>query len=225
MVGGQAITLSDARAAIALGLIEPSDGADPIAAPRSSSSTASSCCAKCSATRRPRRPKRRSTPRLDEIRKRCPAPAHWTRLLEATALPRRGCAPGCATMCGPRRIWRSGLRRRACPATPRCGGVHPRNALSSTRPADVRAGRADLRERLIASRRRELIADWLSELRRRTDVVDPAAVGRRFSAVTQLPQEGAQQLAAVEQRVADHRGHGAAARQVDHAPQRAERRR
>ena len=86
-----------------------------------------------------------------------------------------------------------------------------------------------VRERLIAARRAELIADWLSELRRRTDVVHPRRneIDPRLSrsAIAITSEEHPQQFAAVEQRVADHRGDGAAAHQIHHAPDRAEQRR
>ena len=55
--------------------------------------------------------------------------------------------------------------------------VETANAYAQQKEAFDRAGTTlaeatpMLRERLIASRRRELIADWVADLRRRTDVI------------------------------------------------------
>lgn len=172
IVGGQPITLSDARAAIALGLIEPERTADPVpgvalqlvdrelilrevqryapAAPAESAVEA----------------------RLDEVRKRFGNAAALARVLDVHGFTEDRL-----------KAWiRDDLRtqaylaqRFASASTPtdqeisaayaRARTEFDKQAMSFEQAAPV------LRDRLIASRRRELIADWVSDLRRRTDVV------------------------------------------------------
>jgi hypothetical protein len=81
-----------------------------------------------------------------------------------------------------------------------------------------------IRERLIEERRRELVVDWVADLRRRTDVVIIEQVHQVHWCIrcTRLSEEHADQFGAVEQAVADDRGDRAAAQDVHHAPQRAE---
>ena len=172
IVGGQPITLSDARAAVALGLIEADRAPDPIpgialqmvdrelvlrevqryapAAPAESAVEA----------------------RLDEIRKRFADAAALARVLEVHGFTEDRL-----------KAWiRDDLRttaylaqRFASASTPgdqeisaayaRARAEFDRQGLTFERAAPI------VRDRLIASRRRELIADWVSDLRRRSDVV------------------------------------------------------
>jgi len=172
IVGGQPITLSDARAVIALGLVEPERAADPIAgvalqlvdrelvlrevqryAPGAPAESAVDA-------------------RLDEIRKRFADAAALARVLEVHAFTEERL-----------KAWiRDDLRTQ--------GYLVQRFASAST-PTDAEIatayarGKAEfdaktmsfeqavpiVRDRLVASRRNELIADWVSDLRRRTDVV------------------------------------------------------
>jgi hypothetical protein len=172
LVGGQPITLSDARAALALGLIEAERSGDPIASvttqlidrelilrevqrysPASPGDTAVDA-------------------RLDEIRKRLGDGAALQRLLDLHGFTDVRL-----------RAWvRDDLRTQAylaqrfasaslptdaeiAQAYGRAKAEFDKNAMNFEQASPI------LRERLISSRRRELIADWLSDLRRRTDVV------------------------------------------------------
>ena len=173
LVGGQPITLSDARAAIALGLVDiepPAANAIPDAtrqlvdrelilrevqryAPPSPTDTAIEA-------------------RIDEIKKRLADAAAFTRLLDLHGFTEVRL-----------RSWvRDDLRTQAylaqrfasaslptdaeiAQAYARARAEFDKNGVSAEQAAPV------VRDRLIAARRRELIADWLSDLRRRTDVV------------------------------------------------------
>ena len=172
LVGGQPITLSDARATLALGLIEADKSTDPIPvvttqlidrelilrevqrySPASPGDTAVDA-------------------QLEEIRKRLGGAAALQRLLDLHGFTDVRL-----------RAWvRDDLRTQAylaqrfasaslptdaeiAQAYGRAKAEFDKNAMNFEQASPI------LRERLIASRRRELIADWLSDLRRRTDVV------------------------------------------------------
>jgi hypothetical protein len=172
LIGGQPITLSDARAALALGLVNRDETSDlmPVvtlqlidrelmlrevqryapAAPAESAVDA----------------------RIDEIRKRFPDAAAFTRALELYGFTEIRL-----------RTWvRDDLRtvaylaqRFASASTP--GDPEISSAYARARDEFDRAGLTFeqatpvIRERLVTARRAELISDWLSDLRRRTDVV------------------------------------------------------
>ena len=202
LVGGQAITLSDARAAIALGLIDVSAGcrADR-AAPRPQLVDRAAGAAR-SAALRAARPGRRawSTPRTGGD----PAPAAGRRrvasvLRGARASPRRGL-----------RAWvRDDLRTQAYLAQRFASASLPSDAEVSAaytrqRAEFDKAGQTFeqaapiVRERLIAARRarahRRLVVGTAPPDRRR----DPRPVDQ----LQEVPRSSS---AAVEQRVADHR--------------------
>ena len=172
LVGGQPITLSDARAAIALGLVDAGASTPPIA----------DTVARLINRELILREVQRYTPaapsesavdaRLGEIRKRFPDAAAMARVLETNGLTDARL-----------RAWvRDDLRSEAYLAQ--------RFASAST-ATDAEIGRAYtesrtefetrgltfeqaapiVRERLVAERRAELILDWVLDLRRRTDVV------------------------------------------------------
>lgn len=171
IVGGQAITLSDARAAVTFKLVDVGGSIDP----------EQTATARLVDRELMLREVRRYAPpapseeaidaRLGEIRKGFPG-GTFTRALEVSGLTETRL-----------RAWlRDDLRTQAYLA---------QRFVSASTPTDVeiagayaqqkeefdRAGTtlaeatAVLRERLIASRRRELIADWVADLRRRTDVI------------------------------------------------------
>jgi hypothetical protein len=173
MVGGQPITLSDARAAMAFGLIEiDPTSADPIAAATRQLvdrelilrevqryATASPGDAAIEA-------------RLDQIRKRFASAAALNGALELygfTAVRLRA--------------WvRDDLRTEAylgqrfasasLPTETEIAQAYARaKAEFDARGVTFEQAASTVRDRLVESRRRELIADWLSDLRRRTDVV------------------------------------------------------
>jgi hypothetical protein len=171
IVGGQPITLSDARAVVALGLIEAERAPDPAAialqlidrelvlrevqryAPAAPAESAVDA-------------------RLDEIRKRFADAAALARVLDMHGFTEDRV-----------KAWiRDDLRttaylaqRFASASTPsdqeiaaayaRAKGEFDQQGLTFERAVPI------VRDRLIASRRRELIADWVADLRRRTDVV------------------------------------------------------
>jgi hypothetical protein len=171
MVGGQPITLSDARAAIALGLIVVPDAADQMS----------------DATRQ-------LVDReliLREVQRYAPAAPGETAIDARLGEIRQRYAAGTLTGVLDRygftearlRAWvRDDLRTQAYLAQRFASASLPSDAeiaqaYTRSRAEFDTAGRTFeqatpiLRERLIASRRRELITDWLSDLRRRTDIV------------------------------------------------------
>lgn len=172
LVGGQPITLSDARAAIALGLIDTGAPPPPIA----------DIVARLINRELILREVQRYAPaapsessvdaRLAEIRKRFPDAAAMTRVLETNGLTDARL-----------RAWvRDDLRSELYLA---------QRFASASMPTDAEIGRAYtgsrtefetrglnfeqatpiVRDRLVAERRAELILDWVLDLRRRTDVV------------------------------------------------------
>lgn len=172
LVGGQAITLSDARAAIALGLVEiPKDG-DPIASATTALVDRELVLREVQRYAPPAPSETVVDTRLDEIRKRVPAPGALTQLLQAHGFTEARL-----------RAWvRDDLRTEAYLAQRFASASLPSDtevsaAYNRQRAAFEKAGQSFeqaapiVRERLIAARRAELLADWLSELRRRTDVV------------------------------------------------------
>ncbi len=171
IVGTQVITLADARAAVRLGLVDAEPAADPAsvtqvlvdrelvlrevqryAPPAPSDSTVEA--------------------RLEELRKRLPAPGEWAQILEATGFTEARL-----------RAWvRDDLRTVAYLAQRFASASTPTDAevaalFTQERTTFERAGTTFeqatpvLRERLVEARRRELITDWVSDLRRRTTVV------------------------------------------------------
>ncbi|MDO8679554.1 MAG: hypothetical protein Q7R30_13445 [Acidobacteriota bacterium] len=171
IVGGQAVTLSDARAAITFTLVDVGGSVDP----------EQTATARLIDRELMLREVRRYAPpapteaaidaRLSEIRKGFSAES-LARALEISGLTEARL-----------RAWlRDDLRTQAYLAqrfvtasAPTDGEIA--NAYAQQKAEFDRTGTtlADatpiLRERLIASRRRELIADWVSDLRRRTDVI------------------------------------------------------
>lgn len=172
LIGGQPITLSDARAALALGLVNSDEASDLIPvvtlqlidrelmlrevqryapAPPAESAVAA---------------------RLDEIRKRFPDAAAFARALDLYGFTEARL-----------RAWvRDDLRtvaylaqRFASASTP--GDQELSSAYARSRAEFDQAGLTFeqatpiIRERLVTARRAELISDWLADLRRRTDVV------------------------------------------------------
>lgn len=172
LVGGQPITLSDARAAIALGLIEiPKEAADPMAGATTQLVDRELVLREVQRYAPAPPAESEITARLDEIRKRL-APATLTTVLKAHGFTEMRL-----------HAWlRDDLRTQA---------YLVQRFASATAPSDTDVSAAYLRqraefdkagltfeqaspilrERLVAARRAELVADWLSELRRRTDVV------------------------------------------------------
>lgn len=171
IVGTQVITLSDARAAVRLGLVDAAPPADPagITQPLVDRELVLREVQRYA----PPAPSEGAVDaRLDEIRKRVSGAAELARVLDETGFTEARL-----------RAWvRDDLRavaylaqRFASASTPTDTEISA--AYTQQRAEFDRAGTTFeqaariLRERLIVSRRRELIADWVSDLRRRTDVV------------------------------------------------------
>jgi hypothetical protein len=172
LVGGQPITLSDARAAMALGLIEVPTGAEPIAGATAALVDRELVLREVQRYAPPAPEETVINTRLDEIRRRVPAPGELARLLQMHGFSDARL-----------RAWvRDDLRTQAYLAQRFASASLPSDtevsaAYARQRAEFEKAGQTFeqaapiVRERLIASRRAELLADWLSELRRRTDVV------------------------------------------------------
>jgi hypothetical protein len=171
LVGGQAITLSDARAAIALGLIESDRSADPI--PRITQQLVDRELILREVQRYAPAPPSEITvdTRLDEIRARVSG-AELERILTVYGLSSERL-----------RAWvRDDLRAQAylaqrfasasTPTDAEIGQAYERSRAEFDQRGQTFAQATPIvRDRLVASRRRELIADWVADLRRRTDVV------------------------------------------------------
>ena len=187
--------------------------------------------------RRRRRRKRPSTRASTRSASGFPTPPRFTRALELHGFTEVRL-----------RAWvRDDLRTVGLPRAAICVGEHADRRGNRSAPTRGRARNSTqpgttfeqatpvIRERLVSARRaradRRLAVGSATPHRRR----DPAAVSEHplggFPSLSnpakpdvhRSAQKRPQQLAAVEQRVADHRGQRAAARQVHHAPRRAER--
>ena len=172
LVGGQAITLSDARAAIALGLIELPKGGDPIAGATTALVDRELVLREVQRYAPPAPAETVVDTRLDDIRSRVPAPGALAQVLQAHGFTEARL-----------RAWvRDDVRTEAYLAqrfasaslpsdTEVAAAYNRQRAEFATAGLTFEQAAPIVRERLIASRRAELLADWLSELRRRTDVV------------------------------------------------------
>jgi hypothetical protein len=172
LVGGQAITLNDARAAIALGLIDVDRSADPIPGVMSRLVDRELVLREVQRYA-PAAPSEASVEaRLDEIRKRLPGAAALARVLDIHGMTEVRLR---AWLRDDLRTEAYLLQRFASASTPTDTEIS--NAYARSRAEFDKAGLTFeqatpiVRERLVTSRRSELIADWLSDLRRRTDVV------------------------------------------------------
>jgi F0F1-type ATP synthase membrane subunit b/b' len=172
LVGGQPITLSDARAALALGLVRADQSADPI--PGIAVQLVDRELILREVQRYAPAPPSESAveTRLEEIQKGLADAAAMTRVLDMygfTAVRLRA--------------WvRDDLRTQAYLAQRFASASTPTDAeiaqaYARSRAEFDKAGQTFeqaapiVRDRLVAARRTELIADWVSDLRRRTDVV------------------------------------------------------
>lgn len=173
LVGGQPITLSDARAAMALGLVDAQPSApDAMAAVTRQLVDRELILREVQRYSPPSPGDTAVDARIDEIRKRFPDAAAFTRVLDVHGFTDVRL-----------RAWiRDDLRTQAYLAQRFVAASLPTDAEISQAYARARAefetrgltldqAASIVRDRLVASRRQELIADWLSDLRRRTDVV------------------------------------------------------
>ena len=172
IVGGQPITLSDARAAIALGLVEPERVANPI--PGVTMQLVDRELILREVQRyAPAAPVDSAVDTLlADVRKRFDDPATLARVLDTHGFTETRL-----------RAWvRDDLRMQTYLAQRFASASMPTEAEISavytrSKPEFDKAGTSFeqavpiIRERMIAARRRELIADWVADLRRRIDVV------------------------------------------------------
>lgn len=172
LVGGQPITLSDARAAMTLGLVASDRSADPIPGVVGRLVDRELVLREVQRYAPPAPSESAVSARLDEIHKRVTGDAPL-----ASVLDRFGFTEARLV------AWvRDDLRTQAYLAQRFASASTPSDAQIA---AAYNASRAEfdargqtyeqatpvLRERLTESRRNDLIADWLSDLRRRTDIV------------------------------------------------------
>ena len=172
LVGGQSITLSDARAAIALGLVATDRSADPIPGVVGRLVDRELVLREVQRYSPPAPAESAVTAKLEEIHQRFSSAAAL-----AAVLDRFGFAETRLV------AWvRDDLRTQAYLAQRFASASTPTDAEIVTAYNGARAefdsrnltfeqAMPVLRERMTASRRDELIADWLSDLRRRTEVV------------------------------------------------------
>jgi hypothetical protein len=172
LVGGQAITLSDVRGALALGLVEITQPADPIADVTAQLVDRELILREVRRYAPPAPGESAVAARLDEVRRR---------FADAAALARALEQHGFST--ARLRAWvEDDLRAQAYLAQRFASASAPTDADVAAAYAQQKAmfDKAQLsadeaapliRERLVVTRRRELIADWVIDLRRRTEVV------------------------------------------------------
>jgi hypothetical protein len=172
LIGGQPITLSDARAAMALGLVAADRSADPI--PGVTARLVDRELILREVQRYAPAPPSQSAvdARIAEIQKGLADPAAMTRVLDNYGFTEARL-----------RAWvRDDLRTQAYLAQRFASASTPTDTEVAQAYARARAefdktgqtfeqAAPIIRDRLVASRRAELIADWVSDLRRRTDVV------------------------------------------------------
>lgn len=172
LVGGQAITLGDARAALALGLIDLPAGADPIATVTLRLVDRELVLREVQRYAPPAPSESEIDARLEETRARMKGAAALAQALRTHGLSESRL-----------RAWlRDDLRAQAYLAQRFASASLPSDSDVSAAYLRQRAefdqagqsfeqAASIVRDRLVAARRAELVADWLLELRRRTDVV------------------------------------------------------
>jgi hypothetical protein len=172
IVGGQPITLSDARAAVAFGLVETEQGPDPIPGATARLIDRELILREVQRYAPPAPDPAAVDARIADVRQRFPEAGSFERVLErhGFSLDRL-------------RAWlRDDLRAQAYLAQRFASASMPADAEIAAAYALRRAefdrqgmtfeqARSMLRDQVVASRRRELITDWLSDLRRRTEVI------------------------------------------------------
>ena len=171
LVGGQPITLSDARGALALGLIDAGPPA-PIQDVTTRLIQRELILREVQRYAPGAPPESVVDARLEQVRKRFPDAAAMTRVLDANGFTEARL-----------RAWlRDDLRTESYLAQRFASASAPTDADIAAAYARSRAefdksntsfeqAMPIVRDRLIESRRRELILDWVSDLRRRTEVV------------------------------------------------------
>jgi hypothetical protein len=172
LVGGQPITLSDARAAIALGLVEIPKGGDPIASATSALVDRELVLREVQRYAPPAPAETTIDTRLDEIRRRLPASGALAHVLQAHGFTEARLRAWVRDDARTEAYLAQRFASASLPSDTEVAAAYNRQrAQFETAGQSFEQAAPLVRERLIASRRAELLADWLSELRRRTDVV------------------------------------------------------
>lgn len=172
IVGGHVITLSDARAAAALGLIDVGKPADPVDAATTALVERELVLREVQRYAPPEPSASAIGARVEALRQRFPDAGAFTRTLDAFGFNEVRIV---AWIRDDLRIQAYLAQRFAAAGVPTEQEVSL--AYTSRRAEFEKAGTTFeqatpmLREQLSAARRRELIADWVADLRRRTDVV------------------------------------------------------
>jgi hypothetical protein len=172
IVGGHVITLSDARAATALGLIDIGKPADPVDVATTSLVERELVLREVQRYAPPEPSESAIAARVETLRQRFPDAGAFTRTLEAFGFSE---ARIVSWIRDDLRIQAYLAQRFAAAGVPTEQEVSL--AYTSRRAEFEKAGTTFeqatpvLREQLSAARRKELIADWVADLRRRTDVV------------------------------------------------------
>jgi len=172
LVGGQAITLGDARAALALGLVPAPAAGDAVPAVTAALVDRELVLREVQRYQPPAPAESAVDARLDEVRRRFPADGALARALAAHGFTEFRL-----------RAWvRDDLRAQAYLAQRFASASTPSDAEVSAAYLRQRAefdaagqtfeqAEPAIRERLANARRAELIVDWVADLRRRTDVL------------------------------------------------------
>lgn len=172
LVGGQPITLSDARAATAFGLVSADRPSDQVAVLTGLLVDRELILREVQRYAPPAPSESSIEARLDEIRKRFPDAGGFARALDLYGVTEVRL-----------RAWvRDDLRTEAylaqrfasasLPTDAEIGAAYTRSRVEFDKTGTTfEQATPVIRERLITARRAELISDWLSDLRRRTDVV------------------------------------------------------
>ena len=172
LVGGQPITLTETKLALALGLVDAGTSPDPIAAAAQQLIDRELIVREVQRYAPAAPADTAVDARLDDVRRKVGGEAPLAALLERHGITEMRL-----------RTWiRDDLRTQAYLAQRFASASTPSEAEVS---AAYSRGRAEfdqtgatfeqaapiVRERLVAARRRELIADWIADLRRRTEVI------------------------------------------------------
>jgi hypothetical protein len=172
IVGGRVITLADTRAATLLGLIDIGQATDQVAAAVALLVERELVLREVQRYAPPEPPDNAVEARVQTVRQRFPDSRGFARTLDATGFSEARL-----------RAWvRDDLRIQAYLAQRFAAAGVPTEqevslAFTQRRTEFEQAGTTFeqatpiLREQLAAARRRELIADWVADLRRRTDVI------------------------------------------------------
>jgi hypothetical protein len=173
-VGDQVITLSDARAAVTLGMVEPAGGTDPIAEALRVLIDHELVLGEANRYAAPAPDRAAVDARIAEIRRRFKSEADWQDALEASALTPERLR---VTIRDTLRVESYVDQLFSMSAEPTDDEVaryyeqHRADFVRDGRQLSLEDVRDVARERATAARRETLVRDWLARLRDRTTVV------------------------------------------------------